>query len=173
MRRSITRVLIMTAAAVLALVGWVPVQAAHASSGIVHLQFMHSGKCLTVPGNTQRRVQLTQVSCGDYTAQRFVLTRLVVNGQTTQVLIQHYGAGCATVRTGSYTNGVAIYQNPCGENHYQWFRLIPVPGYSGWYYAQSTWSNKCIRVSGSSQLNRAGVVQYTCYNTASEWIRIS
>ena len=63
---------------------------------------------------------------------------------------------CASIKSGSHTDGTKVVQQTCGNSSHQQFRLHPSGRYPGYFLVKPAHSNKCIEIATAS------LVQMSC-----------
>ena len=135
----------------------------------VHLQFPHSGKCITVPRwSTTVGQRLDQYTCvsPSQTNQQW-LFHPVPDHSGWYVVQSASSAQCMDVEGHSTNFGAYIVQSRCSyANSAQWFQLQ----FSGrttpytYYLLRNGHSSLCVNVAGASTINGAAIIQWPCNN---------
>lgn len=124
----------------------------------------NSAKCLDVPESaTDDGHGLEQYACNDGRNQQWAL--LATDSGYFQ-LVNLNSNKCADVRQNSLDNNAVVNQYGCtGANNQQWFLRAAPAGVNG-VQLVARHSGKCMAVAGSSQSDKAGIVQFTCGSVA-------
>jgi len=146
--------------------GVAPAGAAPAAAGPYSMFFLHSDKCVTVPGASgQWGVQLDQWECISTTTfnQRWFF-EFTTDGYA-KIRNQNSGL-CINVSGGSTANGAAIIQWGCNfwSGNDEWKGTLVYTDQFGidYYQLKARHSGKCLVVQNASTAQGARLVQWTC-----------
>jgi hypothetical protein len=135
-----------------------------ASAGPYWIWFAHSGRCVTVPGNSMTNgTQLDQWDCVNpiQNNQRWVFDWTTDGHARIRNL---HSQKCPNVSGGSTADGAAIIQWPCGNSPNEEWRgqfYTTVNGYD-YYMLKARHSGKCLVVQNASLALGARLIQWTC-----------
>src|SRR3954447_20678172 len=120
----------------------------------------NSGKCLDVPESaTDDGHGLEQYACDNGRNQQWALQP---TGSGYYLLVNLNSGKCADVRENSVDNNAVVNQYGCTKsNNQQWLLRAAPTGIDGAQLV-ARHSAKCMAVAGSSQSDKAGIVQFTC-----------
>jgi hypothetical protein len=125
----------------------------------VYIKIRHSGKCLTVHGNsTADGAQIDQYSCVGQANQRWNIFK---NGPATWFIQNVHSGKCADVKGGNGGRRTPIIQWHCHGGLNQNFQISAV---SGSYREISSvlGVNNCLDIRGASTANNTALILWTC-----------
>jgi hypothetical protein len=128
------------------------------------ITFGHSGRCLTVPGNsTAPSTQLDQYDCM-VPVQNNQLWEFEFTSNGFARLRNRHSGLCANVSGGSGANGAAIIQWPCGNFPNELWKGTYAFTYQGldYYQLKAQHTGKCMAVRNADPANSAQLVQWDC-----------
>jgi len=130
-------------------------------TGLIQLEFRHSGKCVDNKAGTTNGVEYHQWTCGTHANRNFTFTSL---GGGYYSIKSEKSNRCLDVANGSLADGGKLHQWDCDSGNVNQSWKLDDRG-NGWFQLVSRRSDKCVDVENSGTGNSAKILQKNCDTT--------
>lgn len=142
-------------------------QGALAIDRVAHIESVHSGKCLDVPGfSTDPEAPVIQYSCTGDDNQKW---RIRDRGNGVHEIVAAHSLLCLDVLGASMEDVAPIIQYPCNGQANQGFRIVETDGR---VTIVSDHSLKCLDIEGGVATDGARLIQYACSGQPNQQFRL-